>query len=284
MHYSERKSILCPNCRKLINRDESFCPYCGISRPGSSWKRISPARLIQNPYDIIKILIYSNVAIYIFSLLLSPTSLGLSANPLTFLSPSNRSLFMLGATGTIPIERFHWWWTLLSASYLHGGILHILFNMLALKQIGPFIVREYGLSRFFSIYTLTGIAGFYISYLAGIPFTIGASASICGLIGATLYYGKSRGDFYGHIIYKQVMGWVIGIAIFGFLIPGINNWGHGGGIIAGIILGFLLGYSDRKPEQHLHRVLAILCFLFTALVLLWAVIQSIYYSFLAVPH
>ncbi|TFG37899.1 MAG: rhomboid family intramembrane serine protease, partial [Syntrophobacterales bacterium] len=116
MSYSQRKSILCPNCRKLINQDESFCPYCGISRPGSSWKRISPARLIQDPSDLIKILIYSNVAIYIFSLLLSPTSLGLSANPLTFLSPSSSSLFVLGATGTIPIDRFHWWWTLVSAS------------------------------------------------------------------------------------------------------------------------------------------------------------------------
>ncbi|MBW2599797.1 MAG: rhomboid family intramembrane serine protease [Deltaproteobacteria bacterium] len=270
MQRSEKKSILCPNCRKLINRDEPYCPYCGLSRPGSVWKKTTPSNLLHSPYDMIKIIIYVNVAYYVLALLLNPGALGLSANPLAFLSPSNNSLLLLGATGTIPIDKLHWWWTLLSASYLHGGLLHIAFNMIALKQLGPFVLREYGVNRFFVIYTITGIAGFYLSYLAGVPLTIGASASICGLIGATLYYGKSRGDIYGQAIYKQVMGWIVGLAIFGFMIPGINNWGHGGGIISGILLGFL--------ENQMHRVLATICILLTAGVLLWAVLQSIYYS------
>ncbi len=195
--------------------------------------------MLRSPYDIINYILYVNVAFYIFSLVLSPTALGLSANPLSFLSPSSNSLVILGATGTIPIGRLHWWWTLLSASYLHGGLLHIAFNMLALKNLGPFVVREYGVNRFFIIYTITGIAGFYLSYLAGVSLTIGASASICGLIGATLYYGKSRGDLYGETIYKQVMGWVVGLALFGFMVPGINNWGHGGGIVSEYFSAFL---------------------------------------------
>ncbi|MBW2596034.1 MAG: rhomboid family intramembrane serine protease [Deltaproteobacteria bacterium] len=278
MHRSEKKSILCPNCRKLINRDEPVCPYCGLSRPGSGWKKTLPSNLLRSPYDMIKIIIYVNAAFYVFALLLNPTALGLSANPLAFLSPSNNSLLLLGATGTIPIDRLGRWWTLLSASYLHGGLLHIAFNMLALRQLGPFVLREYGLYRFLIIYTVTGIAGFYLSYLAGVSLTIGASASICGLIGATLYYGKSRGDIYGQAIYKQVMGWVVGLAMFGFMIPGINNWGHGGGIVAGILLGFLMGYNEKHRENQLHRVLATSCILLTAGVLLWAVLQSIYYS------
>ena len=278
MHRSEKKSILCPNCRKLINHDEPICPYCGISRPGSVWKKTIPSNLLSSPYDMIKIIIYVNAAFYVFALLLNPTALGLSANPLAFLSPSNNSLLLLGATGTIPIDRLGRWWTLLSASYLHGGLLHIAFNMLALRQLGPFVLREYGLYRFLIIYTVTGIAGFYLSYLAGVPLTIGASASICGLIGATLYYGKSRGDIYGQAIYKQVLGWVVGLALFGFMIPGINNWGHGGGIVAGILLGFIMGYNAKRGENHLHRVLATSCILLTAGVLLWAVLQSIYYS------
>ncbi|MBW2650839.1 MAG: rhomboid family intramembrane serine protease [Deltaproteobacteria bacterium] len=278
MHRSEKKSILCPNCRKLINRDEPVCPYCGLSRPGSGWKKTLPSNLLRSPYDMIKIIIYVNAAFYVFALLLNPTALGLSANPLAFLSPSNNSLLLLGATGTIPIDRLGRWWTLLSASYLHGGLLHIAFNMLALRQLGPFVLREYGLYRFLIIYTVTGIAGFYLSYLAGVSLTIGASASICGLIGATLYYGKSRGDIYGQAIYKQVMGWVVGLAMFGFMIPGINNWGHGGGIVAGILLGFIMGYNEKYRENQLHRVLATSCILLTAGVLLWAVLQSIYYS------
>ncbi len=278
MHHSEKQSILCPNCRKLINSDEPVCPYCGLSRPGSGWRKTLPSNLLRSPYDLIKIIIYVNAAFFLFALLLNPKGLGFSSNPLAFLSPSNNSLLLLGATGTIPIDRLHRWWTLLSASYLHGGLLHIVFNMLALRQLGPFVLREYGLYRFLVIYTVTGIAGFYLSYIAGVPLTIGASASICGLIGATLYYGKSRGDIYGQAIYKQVMGWVVGLVLFGFMIPGINNWGHGGGIVAGILLGLILGYNAKRSENHLHRVLGTSCILLTAGVLLWAVLVSIYYS------
>jgi rhomboid protease GluP len=279
MDRPEKQSILCPNCRRLINRDEPVCPYCGLSRPGSVWKQILPSNLLRSPADMIKIIIYINVVFYVLALLLNPRGLGLSANPLAFLAPSNHSILLLGATGTLPVDRLHGWWTLLSASYLHGGLLHIVFNMLAMRQLGVLVLNEYGLYRFFTIYTLTGIAGFYISYLAGIPLTIGASASVCGLIGATLYYGKSRGGFYGEAIYRQVMGWVIGLALFGFMIPGINNWAHGGGIASGIFLGFLMGYQEKRRENNLHRVVSIGCMVLTAGVLLWAGVQAVYYSF-----
>jgi rhomboid protease GluP len=168
---------------------------------------------------------------------------------------------------------FHRWWTLGSASFLHGGILHIAFNMMALRQLGPFVIFEYGLNRFIIIYILSGVAGFALSYAAGVPFTIGASASICGLIGAILYYGKSRGGIYGQAIYKQAMGWIFGLVIFGLLFPGINNWGHGGGIAAGVLLGLLLKYNDYTPENMLARIGSTLCLLTTALILAWSVAQ-----------
>lgn len=279
MPYSEKKSMLCPSCRKLISSYEERCPYCGIPNPGSRWKKSLPTHILRNPQDMILIIIIVNVVLYALTILFNPSKMGMSMNPLTFLSPSNNSLFLFGATGTIPIDRLHWWWTLLSASYLHGGLLHIFFNMMALRQLGPFVIHEYGLNRFVTIYTLTGIAGFYVSYLAGIPFTIGASASLCGLIGATLYYGKSRGGFYGDAIFKQVMGWVLFLALFGFLVPGINNWGHGGGIVSGLILGFLLGYNENRVESFLHRALSVGCIVLTVAVLLWAVLHAAYIIF-----
>ncbi|MGD1151270.1 MAG: rhomboid family intramembrane serine protease [Syntrophales bacterium] len=279
MSTRERKSMLCPNCRKLISSDEPACPYCGLSKPGSPLKAHLLSRFSAASADAVKLIIYVNCALYIISILSSPSALGLSANPLTFLSPSDRSLFLLGATGTIPIAGYGRWWTLISASFLHGGILHIFFNMAALGQLGPFVLREFGFNRFAIIYVLTGVAGFFVSYLAGIPFTIGASASICGLIGAILYYGKSRGGFYGEAIYRQAMGWVIGLVIFGLLVPGINNWAHGGGLVSGITLGFLMSYNEQKGETSFHRVLAAVCILSTAIILLWAVLQAMYYSF-----
>ncbi|MGZ3578462.1 MAG: rhomboid family intramembrane serine protease [Syntrophales bacterium] len=265
--------MLCPNCRKLISSDEPACPYCGLKKPGSLLKANLLSRFSTASTDVVKLIIYVNCALYLLSIISSPSTLGLSANPLTFLSPSDRSLFLLGATGTIPIAGYGRWWTLISASFLHGGILHIFFNMAALRQLGPFVLREFGFSRFVTIYVLTGVVGFFVSYLAGIPFTIGASASICGLIGAILYYGKSRGGFYGQVIYRQAMGWVIGLVIFGLLVPGINNWAHGGGLISGITLGFLMSYNELKKETFPHRVLAAVCILSTAIILLWAVLR-----------
>ncbi|OIP90537.1 MAG: rhomboid family intramembrane serine protease [Syntrophaceae bacterium CG2_30_49_12] len=285
MPHTKKNSMLCPNCRKLISADEPVCPYCGLSRP--NLRRIinffSASSEERGSLNVVRAIIYTNIFFYVLSILLSSSAVGLSANPLTFLSPGGKSLFLLGATGTIPIAEFNRWWTLVSASFLHGGILHIFFNMAALGQLGPFVLREYGFYRFVIIYIATGIVGFFISYLANIPFTIGASGSICGLIGAILYYGKSRGGLYGHAIYKQAMGWVVGLVIFGLLVAGINNWAHGGGIISGALLGFLMGYREKSGETIIHQMFAMGCILLTVVILIWTVIAAIYYHFLLSP-
>jgi len=276
----QRRSILCPNCRKLISTDESRCPYCGIARPGSWWKNSVWARVFLGTDQLIRTIIYANLGMYVISLLLNPWSTGFSLNPFSFLSPANKSLLLLGATGTIPIDHLHRWWTLVSANYLHGGVLHILFNMVAFRQIAHLVLQEYGTYRMLILYTFSGVTGFLVSYLAGVSFTIGASAAVCGLIGATLYYGKSRGGVYGQAIFRQIGGWALGLFLFGLLVPGVNNWGHGGGICAGVILGFLLGYQERAREGLFHKILAGVCVALTVLILAWAVVSSIYYRFL----
>ncbi len=274
----QRQSILCPNCKKLISASESKCPYCGTKKPSSWWKNNTWTRGLRDSDRFVKVIIAVNVGMYLISILLNPRATGLSMNPLTFLSPSDSSLFILGATGTVPIDTYHRLWTLVSASFLHGGILHIFFNMAALRQLATVVNREFGVYRMFVIYTVSGIIGFWISYLAGITFTIGASASVCGLVGALLYYGKSRGGIYGRNLYRQVFGWVVFLFIFGLVVPGINNWGHGGGILAGIIFGYLLGYQEKKRENLLHKTLAGLCAMATLAVLIWAVGTSLYYT------
>ena len=269
-------AMLCPGCRKLLSREAPFCPHCGMQRPGVWWKRLALRAWLQDPNQVVKILIGINAAMYVISLLVSPQSSQGSFDLLTTLSPSNQSLLQLGATGTIPIDQLQRWWTLLSANYLHGGILHILFNMLALRQLIPLVGHLYGINRLIVLYTLTGVAGFWVSYVAGVPFTIGASAALCGLIGATLYYGKSRGGLFGEAIYRQIGGWAIGIFVIGLLIPGINNWGHGGGMVAGALLGYLIGYRERSEEQPWHTMLAAVCMAATGLVLAWMLLSSIW--------
>ena len=128
----------------------------------------------------------------------------------------------------------------------------------------------------FVIYTLGGIFGFWVSCLAGVPFTIGASAAVCALIGSLLYYGKSRGGTYGAAVYREVTGWIVGLALFGFLVPGINNWGHGGGIVGGVILGMVLKYNEKGRETLLHRILALLCVVVTIGALGWALFTGLH--------
>jgi rhomboid protease GluP len=192
----------------------------------------------------------------------------------SFFSPGQTSLMLLGATGTYPIDHFGRFWTVVSANYLHGGIIHLIFNLMALKQIAPRTSSEYGTSRMFTIYSLGGVIGYVISYFAGIPFTIGASAAVCSLIGALLYYGKSRGGAYGSSVYREVSGWVISLFLFGLIFPGINNWAHGGGIIGGIVIGALIGYNERRRENNFDHALALLCGLTTIGVLGWAAARA----------
>jgi rhomboid protease GluP len=227
---------------------------------------------------LVKTIIVVNIVFYIFSLLLTNDHY-LTFNPLRFLAPGKTSLLMLGATGTIPVDEYGRFWSVLSANYLHGGILHIIFNLMAFRQIAPWVSKEYGVSRMFTIYTVGGVAGYIFSYLAGISFTIGASAAICALIGSLLYYGKSRGGTYGTLVYREVGGWVVSLFLFGFIMPGINNWAHGGGIICGILLGIMLGYVEKLQETPLHNVLAIACGAATIICLAWAAVGAVVYRF-----
>jgi rhomboid protease GluP len=275
MDARNRNSILCPNCRRLVSSDEERCPYCGLGHPGSRWKNISLGSGLLSSERIVPNIIALNLLMFILSILIRPARVGFSLNPLTFLAPSAKSLVLLGATGTYPIGVYHMWWSLLSANYLHGGLLHIAFNMIALWQIGPLVVQEYGVSRMFSIYTLSGVGGYLVSYWAGVPLTIGASGAICGLIGAALFFGKSRGGQYGQMVFQNVAGWVIAIFIFGFLVSGINNWAHGAGIVCGVFTGSFLGYQEKRGQNFYHKILGGSCVAATLAVLAWGVLRAL---------
>lgn len=263
------RAMLCPRCRRLIGSEESACSWCGASRANPWWKAMAWTRGSLGDNWLVQSILIVNIVFFILSLALTRQH-SFTLNPLGFLAPGQTSLLLLGATGTIPVNEFGRYLTFLTANYLHGGILHIVFNLMAFRQIAPWVSHEYGDSRMFTIYTIGGVGGYIVSYLAGIPFTIGASAAICALIGSLLYYGKSRGGTYGAMVYREVGGWVISLFLFGFIVPGINNWAHGGGIISGILLGMLLGYGEKRRETTLHRALAMVCGAATIVCLVWA--------------
>ncbi len=269
-----RQTILCPTCRRLISRNETACPWCGASHPGAWWRRGFGLLNGDNPQLALKTIISINVGMYLISLLLNQGLPGATQGMFGSLTPDQESLLTLGATGTVPVLQLGRIWSLINAGYLHGGVMHILFNMIAVYQLFPVTAREYGTSRTITIYCFGGLAGFILSVLAGVPITIGASAPVCGLIGALLYYGKSRGGSWGEAVSREVMGWIISLALFGFIFPGINNWGHAGGIAGGVATAFVLRYRERQPENARHQFIAALCVAVTLLSLGWGLTEG----------
>ena len=273
-----QRPILCPHCRRLIGSEDAACHWCGAPRSGAgNFLAAFIARYFAGDPSLFW-LIAVNVAYFVVSLCFS-TKLTFSGNPLTFFSPDQGSLFLLGGSGSVPVFEYGRFWTLLAANYLHGGLLHIFFNMLALRQIGPLVISEFGASRTFIIYTLGGVFGYLVSCLAGVGFTIGASAAVCSLIGALYYFGKSRGGRYGTAVTREVTGWLVSLALFGLLVPEINNWAHGGGVVGGIVLAKLVGYRERSAERRWHRAAALLLVVVTAGVLAWACLGTYLYPF-----
>ena len=196
------------------------------------------------------------IVLYVISLLLDPSTILRPHSFLDFLGPSNHSLFRLGATGTFPMSRGYWW-SVITAIYLHGGLLHIFFNIYWLRQLGPPVEEFFGVSRSFLIFTVSGVLGFIVSNYFGIPFTIGASGSNFGLLGALIYYGKKRGGTFGTAVYRQMGQLAIVFFIMGFLFPGINNFAHAGGFIGGLTAAAILGFSEMKREILIHHLLAL---------------------------
>jgi rhomboid protease GluP len=268
------KGILCPGCKKLVSKDEPVCQYCGEKYPGSILKNNIVLDALRNDDFVKKSIIGANIVFFIISLFLSFRGISFSLNPLDFLSPDNRVLLVLGGSGKIPVDQLGFWWTFVSAGYLHGSILHIIFNMIAFTQLFPLVLNFYGISRSFIIYFFGGVCGFLLSYLSGTPLTIGASASICGLIGASFFYGISRGGMYGNIVYKQVSGWIVSLVVFGLLIPGIDNFGHLGGFLGGALSGFVFGYLEKNREKVHDRIIAGVLAIITIAILGFCVING----------
>ena len=198
---------------------------------------------------------------------------------LSFFSPSVQSLFVFGASGAVPVYGAGRWWTVLSAGWLHGGVLHILFNMMAVRNIAPAVAHLYGPGRTVIVYTAAAVIGFLASstagaflpsFLGGSSITVGASASIMGLVGALWHYGRRGGSSF---ISQQARGIVVFIAVMGFIMPGIDNWAHLGGLAGGWLAAKVL--DPLTPERGDHVLAAFGCLLLSLLSVAYSVVEGL---------
>ena len=181
---------------------------------------------------------------------------------MSLLSPSMKSSWLLGMTG------YHWafvegrWWTLITAIYLHGGLLHIFFNMMWVRQLGPVVEELFGPYRLFVIFTVAGVVGFIASTMMGSSLTLGASGSIFGLLAAAIVYGRRVGS---DMFTRQYLQWAGMVFIFGLIMPGIDNWAHGGGFVGGYATAWLFSRTPNDREGLSAYVLAGVCAVITVL-------------------
>jgi rhomboid protease GluP len=269
-------SVVCASCGSLVGVNDDRCYTCGRRNPGL-WGYAPLLRAFGNSASFIDLIVYGCAILYTATLLVT-LLLGLSivGNGLFgLLAPEGAVAMAFGASGAVPIVRYGLWWTPLSAGWLHGSALHILFNMLWVRQLGPVVGDIYGAARMIIIYTIAGVAGFVLSSAAGVYFayvpvpflrgaslTLGASAPIFGLLGALVHYGRRGGS---SLVGGQAMQYAVVLFVYGLIWPGggIDNYAHLGGFIGGYLASLWL--DPLKPERTDHFIGALLCLIATAL-------------------
>lgn len=162
----------------------------------------------------------------------------------------NTQLLYFGAKVNGLIVRGQYW-RLITAMFLHIGILHLFFNSYALYMYGPIVEKLYGKIKYVLVYILSGLMGSVLSYAFSPNPSAGASGAIFGLMGSLLYFRKQKKRLFQRIFGPGLLI-IIGINLFyGFVQPGIDNWGHIGGLIGGYIISKGLGlYRDRKISMN----------------------------------
>jgi rhomboid protease GluP len=141
-------------------------------------------------------------------------------------------------------------WRFVTAIFLHGGLLHIGFNMWVLMDIGPMVEELYGSARYLFLYVATGVAGYVLSSAVG-HLSVGASGSLLGLIGVLLAATTGRKSMAAQALRSALIRWLIYIAVLGFLFNGTDNYAHFGGVATGYLLGRLM--PDRTPADLSER-------------------------------
>ena len=150
------------------------------------------------------------------------------------------------------------YWRLVTAMFLHGSILHLGFNLYALYILGQRIERFFGPLRFAGLFLIAGIAGNLFSFLLTKAPSLGSSTAIFGLLGAEAIFIVQHRDLLGdqyQTAFRQIAQVAIVNLFIGFAVPGIDNWGHIGGLIGGAVFTWFGGpIFELKKEPSVIRM------------------------------
>jgi rhomboid protease GluP len=270
-------SVVCPSCGSLVGVNDATCYQCGRRNPGM-WGFAPLVRSLGQDLGFGPLIIGGCAILFVLSLLLSGGQIG-AGGLMDFLSPASNALFLLGASGAVPIFGYDRWWTIFSAGWLHGGLIHIVMNLLWVRQLAPVVADVYGPGRAIVIYVISSAVGFTLSSVAfflplgrlsGAGLTVGASAPIFGLLGALVCYGRMGGS---SMINAQAKSYALMLFLFGLIIPGVDNFAHAGGFIGGYLMARWL--NPFKAERLDHLIWAAVLLLVTLISILASVFTGL---------
>ena len=256
----EPRPKMCPSCGTLVGINATRCHQCGTNIT------FSLAAVSRGLSGVFGGRAPVTTAVLIVNVLMLGASIVATINAgggrgLSLLWGLNGEvLYRLGSTYPPAIFDGHQWWRLVTAMFLHGGLIHIGFNMMVLMDIGPVVEEVYGPGRYLFLYTVTGVAGYLLSSFVGYQSasgghpSVGASGAILGLIGLMIAITTRRTGAHMQQLRSRLISWVVSIFVFGFLLSGVDNLAHLGGLAAGFALGKI--FADREPRNGSERTTA----------------------------
>ena len=244
---------LCPNCGSLVGINATRCHNCGTNlRFSMAAVNKSLSGVFSGPAPVTTALLVSNLLMFGVEWMAAAAQGGGGGLSILW-GMGGEPTYRLGMSSPYGIYLLHQWYRLITAMFLHGGLIHIGFNMMALMQLGPALEELYGSSRYFFLYIFTGAFGFLASSFAGHN-SLGASGGLLGLVGAMLAITTKRGGAYMRELRSRLVSSVVLLFVLGFMGMGIDNWAHGAGLAAGFVLGKI--FTDRQPMNVRERQIA----------------------------
>ena len=241
---------MCPNCRAFITIKDKICPYCDVPVGPRAVDRMGTdllGGLIPSAQFATIVILSVNVGIFLLTLLASATS---GAGGL--MNIDIYTLRRFGATSPLFILNGQYW-RLLTAGFLHGGLMHIGFNLWALMDVGSHAEQEYGARRMTAIYLISTAGGFAASTMWGILrgadiTSVGASAGLFGLIGAMIAYGTVSHGMEAAMVKQFYVRWAVYGLLMG-LLPffRVDNAAHLGGLATGFVTAWIAGTPRLVP-------------------------------------
>jgi rhomboid protease GluP len=244
---------LCPNCGSLVGINATRCHNCGTNLKFSmAAVNRSLSGVFSGPAPVTTALLVANLIMFGVEWM-AVAAQGRGGGLSILWGVGGEATYRLGMSAPYAIYVQHQWYRLITAMFLHGGLIHIGFNMMSLMQLGPALEELYGSARYFFLYIVTGAVGFLASSFIG-HYSLGASGGLLGLVGAMLAITTKRGGSYMRELRSRLISSVVILFVLGFMGMGIDNWAHGAGLASGFVLGKI--FADRQPITPRERQIA----------------------------